>query len=168
MRCSDLSHLAVFAHGQSSEVTQQRAQVLLKQTGISQVLPRQVDKLVGVDHLACRHIRQWWRWLSATQTLLVKSRFVFASYFASCDPQHVGFPALTSECQDEGATNARREGKSVGGWRGSGWLEDEPTQLWEWKNFIIVTFYCFLRSMKPTTFNSPVPTVFIDSLYSVL
>lgn len=48
------AHLAVFAHGQTSQVTQQIAQVLFKQTGICQVLPSQVHKLVGVHHLAWR------------------------------------------------------------------------------------------------------------------
>lgn len=46
------THLAVFAYGQTSKVTQQTTQVLFKQTGISQVLSRQVHKLVGVHHLA--------------------------------------------------------------------------------------------------------------------
>lgn len=46
------AHLAVFAHGQTSQVTQQTAQVLFKQTGIRQVFSRQVRKLVGVHHLA--------------------------------------------------------------------------------------------------------------------
>lgn len=32
------THLAVFAHGQTRKVTEQNAQVFLKQTGISQVL----------------------------------------------------------------------------------------------------------------------------------
>lgn len=48
------THLAVFAHGQSSKVTQQTAQVFVKQAAISQVLSRQVHKLVGVHHLAWR------------------------------------------------------------------------------------------------------------------
>lgn len=48
------AHLAVFAHGQTSQVTQQIAQVLFKQTGICQVFPSQVCKLVGVHHLAWR------------------------------------------------------------------------------------------------------------------
>lgn len=48
------AHLVVFARGQTSQVTQQIAQVLFKQTGICQVLPSQVHKLVGVHHLAWR------------------------------------------------------------------------------------------------------------------
>lgn len=51
------AHLAVSAHGQTGEVTQQAAQVLFKQTAVGQVLSRQVDKLVGVHHLAWRQER---------------------------------------------------------------------------------------------------------------
>jgi len=57
------AHLGVFAHGQPGEVTQQTAQVLFKQTGVGQVLSRQVHKLVGVHHLAWR--REQVKWLKA-------------------------------------------------------------------------------------------------------
>lgn len=46
------AHLAVFPHGQAGKVTEEAAQVLLKQTGISQVLSRQVHELVCVHHPA--------------------------------------------------------------------------------------------------------------------
>ena len=52
MRCGGPPYLAVLAHGQASEVTQQTAQVSLKQAAVSQVLPSQVHKLVGVHYLA--------------------------------------------------------------------------------------------------------------------
>ena len=52
MRCGGPPYLAVLAHGQASEVTQQTAQVSLKQAAVSQVLPSQVHKLVGIHHLA--------------------------------------------------------------------------------------------------------------------
>lgn len=51
------AHLAVFAYSQTSEVTQQTAQVLFKQACISQVFSRQVHKLVGVHHLAWRKVQ---------------------------------------------------------------------------------------------------------------
>lgn len=36
-------------------------------------------------------------------------------YLAACDRVGEGSPRLTSGCQDEGVTNARREEKSTGG-----------------------------------------------------
>lgn len=36
-------------------------------------------------------------------------------YLATCDRVGEGSPRLTSGCQDEGVTNARREEKSTGG-----------------------------------------------------
>lgn len=67
------THLAVFAHGQTSQVTQQIAQVLFKQTGICQVFPSQVHKLVGVHHLAWRE-----KWIKL-QKAKIMTHNVFSS-----------------------------------------------------------------------------------------